>query len=252
MLTHPLIRGLDPDDPRTAIRRQELLASKAFLKQIYSEWYGRMVASLGGIEGPFLEIGSGGGFLKRVLPAVMTTDLMVIPGLSAVSDAHRLPFGNASIGGILMNSVLHHLASARRFLNEAARVMKPGGILVMNEPWVSCWSSFVYRWLHHEPFDPKAREWATPAGGPLTAANSALPWIIFRRDRDVFERELAEWRLVGIRPHTPFRYLLSGGVSMRSLAPPWTCNMWRILEGWLEPWMSALAMFAMITLERRA
>jgi hypothetical protein len=49
----------------------------------------------------------------------------------------------------------------------------------------------------------------------------------------------------------PFRYLLSGGVSLRSLAPAWSFHICRCIEQALGPGMKWLAMFACIVLERR-
>jgi len=94
--------------------------------------------------------------------------------------------------------------------------------MVMIEPWVTSWSRLVYRHLHHEPFRPQATEWECPANGPLSGANGALPWMIFERDRDQFEREYLVWQVRLIKPLMPFRYLVSGGVSMRSLMPSWS------------------------------
>jgi hypothetical protein len=120
----------------------------------------------------------------------------------------------------------------------------------MIEPWVSAWSSLVYTRLHHEPFLPAAAAWEFPAGGPLSAANMALPWIIFVRDRAQFDREFPQWRVVSISPFMPFRYIASGGVSMRSLVPAWTFGFWTALERILSPWNEQLGMFARIVLER--
>jgi hypothetical protein len=78
----------------------------------------------------------------------------------------------------------------------------------------------------------------------------ALPWIIFVRDRQKFEREFPQWRVVSVRPFMPFRYAISGGVSMRSLMPAWTFGFWRIVEQALAPWRKHLGMFAEIVLER--
>ena len=118
-----------------------------------------------------------------------------------------------------MVNLLHHVADASRCLDETARCVRPGGAFAAIEPWVSPWSRVVYRRLHHEPFDPGAAGWRLPPGGPLSGANGALPWILFQRDRERFEREHPRWRLERVEPITPFRYLLSGGISMRSLMP---------------------------------
>jgi SAM-dependent methyltransferase len=164
-------------------------------------------------------------------------------------DGHQLPFAAQSVRAIVMTNVLHHLPQPRRFFAEAARCMHPGGRMLMIEPWVTPWSTLIYSRLHHEPFVPQATEWDFPPNGPLSGANGALPWILFVRDREQFRREFPMWHIVQIRPIMPFRYLVSGGVSMRSLMPGWASGGWRTLERWLEPWADQLAMFCQIVLE---
>ena len=84
---------------------------------------------------------------------------------------------------------------------------------------------------------------------PLSAANMALPWIMFVRDRDRFEREFPEFRILSIRPFMPLRYLLSGGVSVRSLVPASTFGLWRAIENALDSWRDRLGMFAQVRIE---
>jgi SAM-dependent methyltransferase len=168
-----------------------------------------------------------------------------------VLDGLALPFGEGSLRGIVMTNVLHHLPNPLQFFAEAARCVRPGGVVVMIEPWVSKWSRLVYPGLHHEPFQPEALEWELRAGGPLSGANIALPWILFARDRERFEREAPEWRLRKIEPIMPFRYLIAGGISLRGLMPAASFPFWRALERTLHPFRDHLAMFAHVVLERR-
>ena len=97
---------------------------------------------------------------------------------------------------------------------------------------------------------PEAPKWEFPPRGPLSGANGALPWIIFKRDRRQFELEFPGLHLSRIELSQPFRYLLSGGVSLVSLSPAWTFGCWRRLEDLLQPLMKYLAMFARIELLR--
>ena len=120
--------------------------------------------------------------------------------------------------------------------------------MIMIEPWVTPWSRLIYSRLHHEPFRPEAVQWSFPRKGPLSEANSALPWIIFERDRDQFQEEFPEWQIHTIKPIMPFRYLVSGGVSMRAFMPGWSFALWRTIENLLQPWMQNLAMFVLIVL----
>lgn len=249
-LTHPLTRGVDIDNPRTTQLRRRLIREKGFLQQIYQEWHGMIAAALPAGHGAVLELGSGAGFLDESIPGLITSEVFYCPDVKAVLDGQQLPFADGTLRSIVMIDVLHHLPRPRRLFAEAARCVRPGGMIVMIEPWVTRWSRWVYQWLHHEPFHPKAAEWRFPSTGPLSGANGALPWIIFKRDRGQFEREFPEWQIQLIKPFMPFRYLISGGVSMRSLMPAWTFGLWRRLANRLQPWMKTWAMFAQIVLVR--
>ena len=149
-----------------------------------------------------------------------------------------------------MTNVMHHMRDVSRFFAEACRCLRPEGRILMIEPWVTPWSRFVYSNLHHEPFHPEARDWSFPLAGPLSGANVAIPWIVFLRDRAKFEREFPKLLIERIRPFLPFRYLVSGGVALRSLMPGFTHFAWAGLERRLKGQMAHLGMFALIGLRR--
>jgi SAM-dependent methyltransferase len=250
LLAHPLTRGLDIDDPQTTHLRRQIIQEKSFLRQIYQEWYLAIVAVLPPGQGAVLELGAGAGFMSDFIPDLITSELFYCPKIRAVLDGSRLPFVAQSLRGIVMTDVLHHLPQPRLFFAEATRCVRPGGVIAMIEPWVTLWSKLVYTRLHHEPFQPETPSWELPTSGPLSGANGALPWIIFARDRMKFEQEFPDWRIELIKSIMPFRYLLSGGVSLRSLAPVWSFGVWRQMENALGRWSDQLAMFAQIVLRR--
>ena len=246
LLAHPLMRGLDIDDPRTTDLRRKVIASNGFLRAIYDEWYALLVERVPAGAGHVLEIGSAAGILAGRVPQLIRSEILQLPGLDAVLDAHVLPFADQSLKAIVMVDVLHHLPQPRQFFAEAQRCLMPGGVVVMIEPWVSWWSRLIYGHLHHEPFQPAAADWTFPAGGPLSGANGALPWIIFERDRHSFDREFPGLSVAEIRTMMPFRYLVSGGVSMRQLMPAWTFSVWRALDRLFSAW----PMFALVHLRK--
>ena len=250
LLAYPLTRGLSIDDPRTTHLRSQIIQQKSFLRQIYQEWYEAIVAALPPGQGAVVELGSGGGFLSNFTPDLITSELFYCPNVRVVFDGLRLPFVTKSLRGIVMTNVLHHLPQPRLFFAEAARCVRLGGVVAMIEPWVTPWSGIVWTRLHHEPFQPEIPSWELPTGGPLSGANGALPWIILVRDRLKFEQEFPQWRIELIKPIMPFRYLLSGGVSLRGLTPGWSFGWWRHIENALDRWSNQLAMFAQIVLRR--
>jgi hypothetical protein len=247
-LSHPLTVGLDIDDPKTTLLRRRIIREKAFLWRIYQEWYAAMAATLPEGDGPVLELGSGAGFMKEHIPGLITSEIFYLPEVDAVLDGQKLPLASEVLRGIVMVDVLHHLPQVSSFFAEAERCLRAGGVIIMLEPWVTAWSRIIYGRLHPEPFLPEESSWEFPPSGPLSGANGALPWMIFERDRDKFQREFPRLKIRGIFLAMPFRYLLSGGVSMVSLSPGWTFGIWRLLESLLQPWMRRLAMFARIEL----
>ena len=251
LLAHPRTRGFSLDDPRTTERRRDIIRANTFLQQVYDEWYRLIANSIPPGTGRVLELGSGAGFLSRYIPSLITSEIFPCPFVQLVLDARKLPFSAASLKAIVMVDVLHHIPDARAFLSEANRCLRSGGRIVMIEPWVSTWSRPIYTHLHHEPFHPGAKDWSFPDTGPLSGANVALPWIIFQRDRREFDSAFPEFAIREVRPFLPFRYLVSGGVSMRQLMPAATFGLWRRIEAWMSRWPHRWSMFAFIHLERQ-
>lgn len=251
LLAHPLTASLDLDDPTTTELRKQVILSKPFLKSIYDEWYGMLAADVPSGEGQVLELGSGGGYCAQFIPGLITSEVFPCKGVRIVADAHHLPFSDGSLRAIVMTNVLHHLPDVRQFFAEATRCLRPGGKILMIEPWVTSWSRFVYGRLHHEPFHPDAQEWSFAKAGPLTGANGALPWILFIRDREKFAADFPLLSLDQARPFLPFRYLASGGVGMRSLMPGFTHSVWAGAERLMESQMHRLGLFAFISLVRQ-
>jgi len=251
LLTHPLTRDLDLDSPETTLIHKKIITSKPFLNRVYRDWYLELLAEIPKKnEGDVLEIGSGGGFLKNILPEVITTDFIFVPTLDTILDAHHLPFSENSLKAILMTNVLHHFSHVESFFQEAIRCVVPGGVIAMIEPWVTSWSRIAYSRFHHELFNSDIQDWLIPQGGPLSSANSALPWIIFGRDREKFNSLFPEWEIQKVELMMPFRYLVSGGVSLRSLMPIWSYKLWKSFEEGLQSHMDRLAMFAKIVIKR--
>jgi SAM-dependent methyltransferase len=252
-LAHPLTidQDLHLDNPETTDLHRAIIESKPFLKRIYEEWYGLLAQWLPGPGAPVVELGSGAGFAGEFMPGLITSEVCFFPGVQIVFDGQAMPFRDAGLRGITMVNVLHHVPDVHLLFEEAARCLQPGGRIVAIEPWVSPWSRLVYTKLHHEPFDADSAEWAFPRGGRLSAANGALPWIVFERDRQRWDAEFPNLQVKLIKGIMPFRYLVSGGVATRNLMPSFSFSLWRGLERMLEPVMRSLAMFALIVIERR-
>ena len=71
------------------------------------------------------------------------------------------------------------------------------------------------------------------------------------KDLSAVEKAVEDGKIKSIDLHTPFCYILSGGVAFRSLTPACFYNLCRRMEGFLESQMNCWAMFATITLSRK-
>jgi SAM-dependent methyltransferase len=251
LLEHPLTAGMNLDDPKTTKLRKQIIASKPFLRAIYDEWYSMLRDAVPAGDGAVLELGSGAGYCDKFIPRLVTSEVIPCHGVQVVADAQRLPFAESGLRAIVFVNVLHHLPDVRSFLSEARRCLRVDGRIAMIEPWVTPWSLLINSRLHHEPFVAGARDWNFSSTGPLSGANGALPWIVFARDRTIFEREFPELQIEQIRPFLPLRYLLSGGIGMRSLMPGFAHPIWAGIEKLLSPFNGKLAMFALVVLRKR-
>jgi SAM-dependent methyltransferase len=201
-------------------------------------------------DGECLELGSGGGFLKDLFPEVITTDILDLPTVDVVCSAESLPFADSSLGCIVMLDVFHHIPRPYLFLAEAQRTLKSGGKIIMIEPANTVFSRFIYTNFHHEPFDPDSgREIAT--GNPLSNANGALPYIYFERDRKQFAADFPALAIKSICYHTPFLYLISGGLSMPSLLPGCFYRPAKFVEHLFHPLFRKIGLFCTVEIERK-
>jgi len=247
----PQVRDIiDLDDPAATMLHSEIIRQKPFLRKLYIDFYNQFTTAVPDFENKVVvELGSGGGFIKEIVRKAITSDVLELPTVDMVFSALKMPFADAGVDAFFMVDVLHHITDPRGFFTEALRVLKVGGKIVMIEPANTCWSRVIYKNFHHESFDTKAK-WELEGTGPLSQANGALPWIIFKRDRKIFEKEFPALRIVSIRNHTPLRYLLSGGLSLRQLVPSFTYPVVKAIEYILSPVNNLVGMFQTIELEK--
>lgn len=243
-----------PDSAETLHHHAHLIRTKALLHRTYESFYGEFLAALHSVAnrpGEIVELGTGGGFLKEVIPGTLTTDVIAGPGIDRIADATALPFGDASLKALCLLNVLHHLQNPRAFFREAIRTLVPGGVVVMVEPGRTLLSRWIYRHFHAEPFDDLRLRWEPDSGGRLTGSNQAMPWIIFVRDRHRYESEFPLLPLERLTAHTSLCYLASGGLQRWCLAPGAAYPLIKRIDRILESWPSVFPLFYTIVLRRK-
>lgn len=239
------------DDPQTTIRRRKLLEQKIFLNKIYIEFYNRIFSKLSenNKNGYLVELGSGGGFIKKLYSNVITSDIMKLSGVDKRFSALKMPFKKQSINALLMIDVLHHINDLEKFFIEADRCLKKGGQIIMIEPSNTLFGKFIYKNFHHEVYNPQAK-WRFESTGPLSGANSALPWIVFIRDRQIFEKKYPEFKIISIEAHTPLKYIISGGFSLTQLLPDPLYPVISFIEFLFSPLNSLIGLFYTINITK--
>ncbi len=100
--------------------------------------------------GRVLDVGCGGRpYENRLPPGVRYVGVDVPASRASHPDtwalAERLPFAEGSYDLVLCTQVLEHLQDPAVATGEMARVLRPGGVLVLTAPQTWC--------LHEEPFD---------------------------------------------------------------------------------------------------
>jgi SAM-dependent methyltransferase len=224
-----------------------------YLQAAYEYVYEQMTAEVGYpqiSERVAVEIGSAGGFLKRLVPWLITTDVRVAPEVMAIVDATRLPFADNSVHVFFLKDTLHHIPDVSAFLDDATRCLVQGGRIVCVEPYWGTLARFIYRYIHPEPFDQDTKNWTFTSSGPM-ASNQALLWMLLRRDRRQFE---ARHQNLVIYEHGPLlgpSYVFAGGARSFSLLPKrWLVRLLS-LERRTTWWRKHFALAYLVVLEVR-
>ena len=254
-LLEPRLVGLDVDSDEFSVAHRQVLMSKPMLRDLFASFYRRCrdmdERHLSG-DGLRLEIGSGSSFMKHVYPDVITSDIKQLPFLDLVYRGEALPFANGSVRAIYGINVFHHIPRPRDFFRELVRVLRPGGGIVLIEPYYGLVARRLFAGLHAtETFDMQTPGWETASTGPMSAANQALSYIVFKRDLAEFNREFPELSLVADDPHTHLRYVLSGGVNFRQLVPDLLAPVVTATEWALSPLARVLALQHTLVITRR-
>jgi SAM-dependent methyltransferase len=108
-----------------------------------------LAANVESVTGVLLDLGAGNQPFKvwysQFAERCVAADVAPAPGLDVLSMAAPLPFASAAFDTILCTSVLEHVHDAEAAVSEIARILKPGGRLIITVP-------FLYP-THEAPYD---------------------------------------------------------------------------------------------------
>lgn len=222
-------QALYDHDVRVTLANRESLQKNQNLMYWYGQLYGRLFSGIADLNRKtILEIGSGASPLKYFYPQVVTTDVLALEYLDHVFDCHEIDsykgISDHSIDILTLTNVLHHLRDPLHFLANATKKLKPGGWVILVEPYFSALSYPIYKLLHHEPVDFSVREPRLDGiEGPLSTSNQAIPYKIFFTMREWRERlsGFYDLSMLEIQFFSSLSYMLTGGISHRLPVPGW-------------------------------
>ena len=257
LLMDPAVAMVDVDSLDRIVRHRELLTHKRMIREVFFELYA-LLASVetkyfGPEEGKRIEIGSGSSLLKTAMPDVELTDVVAYKGLDRVVDAMDMPYIDRSLKSIFGIHCFHHLNDPYKFLSEVSRVSRPGGGTILVDPYYGPVASFIFKRLFKNEHFDKSGLAVVQHHGPMSDANQALSYVVFKRERARFESMFPELELVAMEPIGNYvRYLASGGVNFRQLLPDASIPLLKGIESTLWPMRSWLALHHVIVIRRRA
>jgi len=252
-LKEPGFDSVPVGSPRYFRLQRELIQRRPLMKYCYDTWYAKLRKAAGEENlrpGLTLELGSGGSLLREVVPGLITSD--VVEGVAdRVIDARSLPFASQSLGAIFLTHVFHHIPDAGKFLEEAARVLKPNGVIAMIEVAHTPFARFFFDHFHPEPYDDTARRWEFDQHDSMMDSNQALSWIVFKRDAARFAERFPQFVVEPTEWLPWFTYLMSGGVTMRNLVPGFLVGPSKLCEWILRPISPLASLHWLIVLRKR-
>lgn len=239
---------------------REIWAAKPVLRDVYGIWFEALLDGLPA-SARVLELGAGPGFLaedarRRKDLRWTSSDLLPTPWNDLVADGLRLPLRGLSLDAVVAVDFLHHLARPEAFFREAARVLGPGGRLLLVEPWVTPFSYPIYRYLHEEgcrldldPWDPFAA--AASADKEPFQGDAAVPWRLVR------DTPASRWADLGFAPPAVealngFAYLASLGFRKGSVGGRRLSAALRRIDAIAAPLARHLGMRALLRWDRPA
>jgi SAM-dependent methyltransferase len=89
-----------------------------------------------------LDVGAGG---RVIAQGVITLDAVPYAGVSIVGDVHRLPIADNQFDCVFCTGVLEHIRDPWQVVREIHRVLKPGGIIHLDAPFMQA--------FHLDPVD---------------------------------------------------------------------------------------------------
>ena len=216
-------------------RNLESWKKKPLLRKIYLAFH-RSIADhlLTRRDAYTVELGSGIGNIKKVIPRCIRTDLFPNPWIDTIENAYQLSFADNTVDNLILFDVFHHLRYPGTALEEFHRVLTPNGRVLIFDPCMSILGLVVFGLFHHEElglgnkiqmFAPE--KWS-PKNDFYYAAQGNASRIFLSRKYQYF---LTNWRIIARQRFSAISYVASGGYSGVQLYPDHAYALMKSIDG---------------------
>lgn len=235
-------------------KNSEYWNQKPLLQKLYGDFYRLIAQNLSNLpDGKIVELGSGLGNIREVIPNCLRTDLFPNPWIDQVENAYKLSFADESVSDLILTDVFHHLRYPGTALQELARVLRKGGRVAMLEPCMSGLGLLVYGALHDEPIAvTKEIEWDAPEDWSpekidyYAAQGNATRIFVGSK----FRSKLGDWQKFRTVRLSAIAYAGSGGFSKPQLYPTSMLPSIKKLEKILDLFPALFATRLLVILEK--
>jgi SAM-dependent methyltransferase len=228
--------------------------AKPVLREIYRDFHRLLARYLSSVPGETVEIGSGIGNIKEVIPHCVRTDIFPNPWIDRQENIYRLSMADSSVANLILFDVFHHLEYPLDALDECRRVLNVGGRLLVFDHAMSAAGFLFSKFVHHERVG-FAREYklrsedSSSLHSPHYYADHANAWRIL--DREFDQLLLPAWSKVGVLKLPAVKWLLSGGYRGPSMITAGNKQVLEYLERVISRLPIVFALRLLIVLERR-
>tara|TARA_B100000965_G_scaffold338843_1_gene306219 strand:- start:232 stop:1017 length:786 start_codon:yes stop_codon:yes gene_type:complete len=249
------LRKIDIDSPERIDIHRNIINSKPIMKEVFTEIHNLFLSldkKYFSAYGDQIELGAGAFPIKETHQNVISSDVVEGKYIDIVLDALNMNLKSSSVRSLFAQNVFHHFSDPEKFFDEANRVLALNGGIIILDPYYGLASSLTYPYISpNETFNKKQKTWISDHVGPMRGANQALSYIIFKRDKEIFNKKYPNFEIVYQGTLNNYlRYFLSGGLNFKQLIPTFMSTPTKILEIILTPIERLFALHHIIVIKK--
>lgn len=183
-----------------------------------------------------IEVGGGTGLSKLFIKCnnYKITDYADYDWLDIKNvDAMKTPFKEGELDFVMNSNMIHHVASPLKFMEEMCRILKPGGLMVIQEIHTSWIMRKMLKLMRHEGYDFTTdvfdRDIICTDPNDLWSANTAIPMLLFDDERK-FHENIPFFEIIHQSKSECLTFLNSGGVIAKTASIPLPTILLKILN----------------------